>query len=132
LYRPNIFPGFHINTKDFEAYCRPLRDITAIDGGINITVIFQIEFKSILIRTYERGAQRQTFSCGTGSVSAIAAIFDQPSNGAAFHVCSPGGMHEVLYENDRWYLQAAPHRTSTGYLQDTNMHFPFDGFIGYQ
>lgn len=132
LHRPNIFPGFHINTKDFESYCRPLRDITTIDGGINVTVIFQIEFRSILIRTYERGVQRQTFSCGTGSVAAIAAVFEQPTNGTAFHVCSPGGMHEVIYENDCWYLQATPHRTSTGYLQDSNMHFPFDGFIRYQ
>lgn len=132
LHRPSSFPGFHINTKEFESFCRPLRNITSIDGGINITVIFQIEFRSVLIRTYERGVQRQTYSCGTGSVSAIAAVFDQPINGTAFHVCSPGGLHEVIYENDRWYLQATPHRTSAGYLQGTDIHFPFDGFISYQ
>lgn len=132
LYRPNVFPGFHINRKDFEMFCRPLRDITAIDGGISITVVFQVEFRSVLIRTFERGVRRQTYSCGTGSVSATAAVFNTPQNGTAFHVCAPGGMHDVLYDNDRWYINATPQRIASGYLEDGIMHFPFDGLFSYQ
>ena len=132
LFRPKAFPGFHVNRKDFEEFCQPLRDITNVDGGISITVVFQIEFRSALIRTYERGVRRHTYSCGTGSVAAIAAVFDTPKNGAAFHVCAPGGMHDVLYENDRWYIQAIPQRIGAGYMQDAIMHFPVDGLFGYQ
>ena len=113
---PDILNGFHIHQKDFENYCRPLRDITSIEGGVNITMVFENRDRRLLIRTYERGAQRQTFSCGTGSVSAVAVLYHAPANGSAFDVCSLGGRHTITYEQDRWFLRAAPQRISTGYL----------------
>ncbi|MEJ2143390.1 MAG: hypothetical protein P8Y24_13775, partial [Gammaproteobacteria bacterium] len=132
LFRPGNFPGFHVARKDFETFCQPLRDITAVDGGVSITVVFQIEFRSVLIRTYERGVRRQTYSCGTGSVSAIAAVFETPENGTTFHVCAPGGMHDVIYENNRWYVRATPQRIGHGYMQNSCLHFPIEGLFEYQ
>lgn len=130
---PAIFNGFHIHQKDFEDYCRPLRDITGIEGGVNITMVFENRDKRILIRTYERGAQRQTFSCGTGSVSAAAVLYNAPANGSAFDVYSLGGRHTVIYERDQWLLRAAPQRISNGYLTgEPELHLTLPGISIYK
>lgn len=128
---PNIHNGFHMHIKDFEDYCRPLLNITEIEGGVSITMVFENRNKKILIRTFERGARRHTFSCGTGSVSAVAVLFDIPLHGNIFDVCSAGGRHKVIYEEDRWYLVAIPQRIATGYLENSVMYFPLAGLKSY-
>jgi len=128
---PAAFSRSHTHQKDFEDYCRPLRDITGIEGGVNVTMVFETKDRSALIRTYERGARRQTFSCGTGSVSAAAVLFDSPQNGSEFDICSPGGRHTVIYEQNKWFLRAAPQRISNGYLTDSGLHLPFSGLESY-
>jgi len=129
---PATFTGFYIHQKDFENYCRPLRDITGIEGGVNITMVFENKDKRVLIRTYERGAQRQTFSCGTGSVSAVAVLYNTPDNGSDFDVCSLGGRHTVIYERNKWFLRAAPQRISSGYLTaEPEVHLTLSGISAY-
>ena len=131
MNNPNRTNGFHMHKKDFEVFCRPLRNITQIEGGVSITMVFENEDKKILIRTYERGARRQTFSCGTGSVSAVVALFGIPSHRCVYDVCSPGGRHKVIYEKGRWHLVASPQRTGAGYLENSVMYFPLSGLSSY-
>lgn len=131
MFHPKEIDGFHVPRYEFEEFCRPLRDITPVDGGISITMIFEIGFRSVLIRTFERGARRHTFSCGTGSVSAIAAVFGTPRNGSQFHVCAPGGGHNVSYENDRWYLAALPQPIGIGTLEGDMIQLPLNGLSPY-
>lgn len=132
MFHPKEIEGFHVARADFEDFCRPLRDITPVDGGVSVTMVFEIGFHSVLIRTFERGARRHTFSCGTGSVAAIAAVFGTPRNGSQFHVCASGGGHEVSYENDRWYLAALPQPIGIGRLQDSVIHLPLESLLPYE
>lgn len=132
VFYPNELEGFHVRRNAFENFCRPLRNITDIPGGVNITMVFQIKYKSVLIRTFERGVKRHTFSCGTGSVSAIAAVFGTPEQDSQFHVCSPGGTHDVIYENNRWYLAASPQRISLGYLEGDTIHLQLEGLLPHK
>ncbi len=132
LYVPKIFDGFHVHRQDFEDFCRPLRDITRIDGGVNVTMVFQIGYRSVLVRSYERGARRHTFSCGTGSIAALAAVFGEPAQNSSFHVCSPGGMHDVVYEDKSWYLIASPQQVAVGQLQDGVIHLPLARLTAYE
>lgn len=137
LFHANELQGFHLSHKDFEDYCRPLRGITNITGGINITMVFQISFRSLLIRTFERGVQRHTFSCGTGSVAAAAAVFDTPRDRGEFHICAAGGSHDVFYDNDHWFLVATPQPIASGVLDykdslgQGEIHFPLRSFLPY-
>jgi len=129
---PPELPGFHVTRSLFEDYCRPLRDITGIAGGVNVTMVFQQTEDSVLIRTFERGVKRHTFSCGTGAVSAIVAVFGIPTQDRTFNVCSPGGMHSIRYEDGRWHIAARPQRLARGYLSDDTIHLPLASLMDYR
>lgn len=126
-----IMEEFHMHRKEFEDYCQPLRDVTNIEGGVSITIVFESKDKRALIRTFERGVRRQTFSCGTGSISAAAALFDHSSDHAVFDICSPGGRHKVIYEQDKWHLVATPQPIGEGYLENSVMHFSLSNLCPY-
>ncbi len=72
-------------SKDFEA------------RGINVNFVEQNE-KGIIVRTYERGVEDETFSCGTG-VTASALVFAHNENGFnRIEVQTKGGHLAVEYE----------------------------------
>ncbi|MDX1346170.1 MAG: hypothetical protein R3179_09740 [Sedimenticolaceae bacterium] len=129
---PDDLPGFNIDRTLFESYCAPLRDRFGIPGGVNVTIVFQQQDDSVLIRTFERGVRRHTFSCGTGAVSAIAAVYGTPDSKRRFHVCSPGGMHNIFYDGENWHIAARPERIGSGYLQDGMLCLPLDDLRYYK
>jgi diaminopimelate epimerase len=124
---PPELPGFHVARAVFEDYCRPLRDAIDIPGGINVTMVFQHTDDSVLIRTFERGVRRHTYSCGTGAVSAVAAVFGTPGQDRTFHVCSPGGMHDIRFAGGRWHVAARPERLARGAFDGQTIHLPLAG-----
>lgn len=72
-------------SKDFEA------------KGINVNFVEQTG-KGIIVRTYERGVEDETFSCGTG-VTASALVFAHNENGFnRIEVQTKGGHLAVEYE----------------------------------
>lgn len=131
LETPAELSGFNIERTEFENYCRSLRDITDIPGGVNVTMVFQHTDDSVLIRTYERGVSRHTFSCGTGAIAAVAAVFGIPGADRNFHVCSPGGMHTITFAGGRWHVAARSRRIGSGYLRDRVIHLPVAGLNHY-
>lgn len=132
LGRPDVLPGFNIDRNQFEDFCRPLRDLTDIPGGTNVTIVFQHQNDRVLIRTFERGVGRQTFSCGTGAIAAVAAVYGTPDHARHFHVCSPGGMHSVYFDAERWHLAARPVRIGSGVLRDGQLCLPLEHLQSYR
>ena len=128
---PESYNEFHLSREKFEDYCRPLRDITDIEGGVSITMVFKAKNNMICIRTFERGANRQTLSCGTGSVSAAAALYGPSSLENIFEVFSPGGSHKVIFDENKWYLMAHPQRIGSGYLEESTIKVPLDSLLAY-
>lgn len=58
--------------------------------GVNINFIEKVDDNKIFVRTYERGVENETLSCGTGvTASAIAASLDNVSSPVS--VCTKGG-----------------------------------------
>jgi diaminopimelate epimerase len=74
------------NSKDF------------IEEGINVNFVESIDEDSIYVRTYERGVEDETFSCGTG-VTACALISAHNDNGFnRVEVQTPGGRLSVEFD----------------------------------
>lgn len=68
--------------------------------GINVNFINVINSHEIVIRTYERGVEDETFSCGTGVTAAAigTAFFNQFQEGEhTVNVKTPGGALSVEY-----------------------------------
>lgn len=93
-------------------YVLPVDDIMGIDvyaegrkirysdlykeAGINVNFVQQQGAKSLFVRTYERGVEDETYSCGTGvTASAIAFAVDEGEH--VFDIVTKGGKLEVSY-----------------------------------
>lgn len=64
--------------------------------GINVNAWSILEQGKIFVKTYERGVQRLTRSCGTGSV-ACAAFYQ---NKGSVEVVNPGGSLQVIFKEN--------------------------------
>jgi diaminopimelate epimerase len=72
------------------------------EEGINVNFVEMLNDTSFIMRTYERGVEDETLSCGTGTVaSAIAMAWHRGLHGELhFSVEAPGGMLEVKMWGD--------------------------------
>ncbi|MFN5888894.1 MAG: hypothetical protein ACK448_00715, partial [Bacteroidota bacterium] len=62
------------NTDSFIAWAKTVRYNTEFaEAGINVNQIYEINPGHIAIRTYERGVENETLSCGTGVTAAAIA-----------------------------------------------------------
>lgn len=76
-------------------------DKTISDKGVNVNFVKIIEKDCIFVRTYERGVENETLSCGTGSIaSAIAYKISQKSNSKVITVKTLGGNLNVFSEHE--------------------------------
>lgn len=68
------------------------------EKGINVNFIQPVD-KDIKVRTYERGVEDETWSCGTGVVAAAIASFLFTGNPPA-HIHTKGGLLNVSFETE--------------------------------
>ncbi len=72
------------------------------EKGTNVNFVQQIKPDTYKVRTYERGVENETLSCGTGVTAvAIAADFSQRSNSKNIKLQTIGGDLEVSFRNDK-------------------------------
>ena len=89
----------NVSTEDVISIGRKLRYGAPIEGGTNVNFVQQIDENSLEIRTYERGVENETYSCGTGvTASAIAASFDSVKSPVT--ISTKGGKLVVEFETD--------------------------------
>lgn len=63
--------------------------------GVNVNFVHVIDERNIGMRTYERGVEDETLSCGTGVTAAAIAHFYRNGRGGKVHVTTRGGELEV-------------------------------------
>ncbi|HGY55531.1 MAG TPA: diaminopimelate epimerase [Caldithrix abyssi] len=84
--------------------------------GTNINFLRTLSNNSIEVRTYERGVEAETLSCGTG-ITASALLFKQISGNSAteMDVVTQGGRLKVRFEHDGIFLEGPAHFVFTGH-----------------
>lgn len=68
----------------------------AVDG-INVNFVERLEVDTISVRTYERGVEEETMSCGTGVTASALAFAHNPKGFNNVEVVTPGGMLHVEF-----------------------------------
>jgi len=67
------------------------------ENGINVNFVSPYK-KGIFVRTYERGVEDETLSCGTGMVaSAICAAIDSKSDKKSYNIYTRGGTLRIYF-----------------------------------
>ena len=100
------FVRFTRNVKNFKVFeeGRKIRnDRVYSPGGTNVNFV-EVSDDSIFVRTYERGVEDETLSCGTGvTASAIASVLEGHFDTNSVKVKTPGGNLTVEFriENHR-------------------------------
>lgn len=97
-----VFGATPVEKEDVFGKGRSIRNHAyfAANGGTNANFAEIIGADTLRVRTYERGVEDETLSCGTG-VTACAYIFRQqnPAAGNDIRVETPGGSLRVQFED---------------------------------
>lgn len=99
---------------DIEQRAPPLRWSRVFPEGANVNFVL-VDGEVLHVRTYERGVEAETLSCGTGSVaSAAAARRTGKVRAESVVVMTKGGRLTVSFEPDGAYMEGPAKRVFSG------------------
>lgn len=95
-----------LNGAPVEALGRPLRFHAALgEGGANVNFVRYPDGRRMEIRTYERGVEAETLSCGSGILAGVAAGIRLGRSALPVRVAVQGGFElEVAEGSGTWLL----------------------------
>lgn len=73
------------------------------NGGTNVDFVQQTGDDTFLVRTYERGVEDETYSCGTGVTAVALAVHAVgKTHATTVNLETPGGKLSVSFETEAW------------------------------
>lgn len=71
------------------------------EKGVNVNFVEKVSTDTFKVRTYERGVENETLSCGTGVTAvALAMHYSKQTNANAVKLLTPGGELTVTFEKE--------------------------------
>ena len=91
----------NINQLDFLTYCKSIRNNKKYKkNGININLVEERN-SNLMMRTFERGVENETLSCGSGVTAAAIAFGYRKTNINKVHIQTPGGDLTVEFKMNK-------------------------------
>jgi len=98
-------PHYVIFVKDLDSI--PVNDVGSryrnhkkFPGGINVNFVQNLSYDTLKIRTFERGIEQETLSCGTGSVASALLASKHYGFSSPISVLTEGGTLVVAFNTD--------------------------------
>ena len=117
------------SSQNFVTFGRALRyDLVRFPQGTNVNFMEILDDHTLRIRTYERGVEDMTHSCGTGSVASALVGVRQFGLRSPVEVQTPGGINlvevtpEPTKDTYRIHLQGEAHFVARGTLLDDGLN----------
>lgn len=90
----------NVQTVDVFKEGRDIRNLEEFSpGGINVNFV-EISGDTLHVRTYERGVEDETYSCGTGVTAAAIAATCTQTGQFTTNIITPGGQLKVAFTKD--------------------------------
>lgn len=71
------------------------------EGGTNVNFVNQLNHNTFQVRTYERGVEDETYSCGTGVTAVALAMYHTgKTNAQEIYLQTPGGNLKVFFKKE--------------------------------
>ncbi len=90
--------------SEFEELAPKIRFDPVFPQGVNVSFV-RVDGNTLFIRTYERGIERETLSCGTGAVAAAAVANQMGLIGRRATVSTLGGSLLITLRDGRAFME---------------------------
>ena len=94
-----------IKNKEIFTLGRELRYHDAFSHGTNVNFVKIIDMDRIYLRTYERGVENETLSCGTGMTASSLVMKSYFDFSNEIDIIANGGNLKVTFEKDNIFIQ---------------------------
>lgn len=84
----------------FEEGRRIRNEAQFAPGGINVNFVERLDSRNLRVRTYERGVEDETMSCGTGVVASAIAASAAETGAFTYQIETPGGPLSVTFKKE--------------------------------
>ena len=111
---PHVVERIEAFPKDFVVHCRTIRNSDRFRAeGVNVNLLVD-DGDVRRLRTYERGVEEETLSCGTGAVAAALTVLHGERRSGVVGLRTPGGVLTV----------EATHDARTGRFENIHLEGP--------
>ena len=109
----------HLKEVPLLEIATKIRYDSLFPNGTNVDFVEVHSTDEISIRTYERGVEAETLSCGTGSVASVAVANRLKKTGDKVLVHTMGGQLRITLEDDTAYMEGSAETVFKGEILTT-------------